>query len=511
MTKSSIFLGLSLSLLAVIITFLPLLTFGRQSTFFSLDPDAMYVGNIISFFKNQRIYYIDHPGTPSIIILASSLLSLKGYARFIAHEPFYNWIINHPNDLYSYLRIFQGLISFGALFLYLAIIYLATKSLASLIFAWTALFSFSFFPYIFLIISAEATNFLIITVWLIFLSKLIKTNQSKYVIILSCVSGLALANRLTNLFVVCASLCVVAIIPKICIKEKIKTFFQCLGAIVVNFLIGTWAIKHRYPDLFSWVSRLANTSGVHGEGNTAIFDPNYYFQSMTSIFHQETTPVLIIGLLILLILHRTVIAKQYITLQIPFVSLVLLLGSVIFAKYPLTHYHLGHYYIFIFLISLVLAKYYRHLVIPISLFLLFTNLPKNVGSFYKEVSSLMSESSILERFVTQHPPRKGTVWEWGLTGDFALLWGRDWSGESYSQELRQIKPNLFSLQKGYRQLAVGRYKYQDLFETCWDQLYIQNESLGNLLKMYHDKSFSIQLIPNTKHSLVISSHCLTPP
>lgn len=508
MTKKSIFLGLLLSLLAVIITFLPLLSFGRQSTFFSLDPDAMYVGNIISFFRNQKIYYIDHPGTPSIIILAAGLLPLKGYVQFIVHEPFYNWIINHPNDLYFYLRIFQGLISFGALFLYLAIVYLATKSLVSQIFAWIALFSFSFFPYIFLVISAEATNFMIISIWLVFLLKLIKTNQSKYAIILSFISGLALANRLTNLFVVFASLSVITIIPKKNIKEKTKTFFYCLTTIVASFLVGTWAVKNRYVDLFSWVSRLATTSEIHGEGNTAIFDPNYYLQSTTSIFHQETTPILIIGLLILLILHRTVIAKHHIPLLVPFVSIVLLLGSIIFAKYPLTHYQLGHYYVFIFLISLVLAKYYRHLIIPISLFLLFTTLPKNIGSFYKEVISLMSESSILEKFVIHHPPQRGTVWEWGLTGDFAILWGRDWSGDSYDQELRQIKPNLFSLQKDYKQISISRYKNQELFETCWDQLYIQKESLNNLLKTYPDKLFSIYSVPNTKHALVTSSHCL---
>jgi hypothetical protein len=187
MTKRSFFLSFLLASIAVVIAVSPLATRGRQVSFFSLDPDAMYVGNALSYFKDQKIYYIDHPGTPAIILLAITLVPLKIYAQFTSHQQFTFWAIEHQDILYFYLRITQGMIASGALFIYLSVIYKATKSLLAQVVAWSALFSFSFFPYLFSIISGEATNFLIISIWLIFLNFLVQTNQSKYVVVLSFV------------------------------------------------------------------------------------------------------------------------------------------------------------------------------------------------------------------------------------------------------------------------------------------------------------------------------------
>lgn len=510
MTKKSFFLSFFLASIAFTITVSPLKINGRQASFFSLDPDAMYVGNVLSYFKDQKIFYIDHPGTPAIILLSFAIVPLKIYAHLTSHQQFIYWVIEHPDILYFYLRIAQGVVASSALFIYLSVIYKVTKSLSAQVVAWAAIFSFSFFPYLFSIISGEATNFLIISIWLIFLTFLVQTNQPKYTVILSFISGLALANRLTNLFIVLTSLGLIVVVPKISVVKKLKVFFQCLFVAVISFFIGTWPIRHRYGDLFAWIKRLAVTSKIHGGGNITFFEPSTYGQSALSLISREFYPSLLLGLFIILLLYQILVKKRRIHSFVLFILTILTLGTLVFAKYPLTHYQLSHYLIFIYLISILLSQYYRHLILPISFFLLFIVVPKTIESYNKEIGMLINDSLTLNRFVSQHPPQVGTVWEWGLTRDFALLWGRDWSTGSYDQEFNHVKTNLYALQKGFLQASVNRYKTQNLFDLCWDHLYIQNQSLVIFLDIYPNKKLSVYSIPDTKHSLITSSHCLTP-
>lgn len=510
MTRRPFIFTLFVASLTFVISISPLLAHGQEAAFFSLDPDTMYVGNILSYVKNQQIYYIDHPGTPAIRLLSVTLIPLRIYARLVVRQPFIYWSIEHPDILYYYLRIAQAVIAASALFVYLVVIYRATRSLLAQIFAWLALFSFSFFPHLFSVISGEATNFLIVSIWLVFLSALIRTSQPKYIIILSFLAGLAVANRLTNLFIVLTSFSLVFTLTKITITKKIGTIVCSLIVGSTGFFIGSWTIRHRYQDLFWWVRRLATTSETHGGGTTTLFDLNTYSQALISVLHREIWPSLILGLLAVLLTHWILIKKRQIHPAFLITLIILTLGSLVFAKYPLTHYQLGHYFVFVFLASVLLGRHYRSLIFPIGLLLLSITVPQNIKAYYKEVDSLMAKSLILERFVSQHPPQKGVVWEWGLTGDFALLWGRDWSAGSYDQELKQARPNLFSLQRGFRQAAISRFGNRDLFTLCWDQLFIQNQSLPSFLEIYQDKPLIVTPIPNTKHSLVTSSHCRTP-
>ena len=119
----SLRLTLLFTLLTFFLSIFPILANIPGSAFFAIDPDAMYMGNALSFIKSHQIAYLDHPGTPSILSIVLFLFPLQIISKFIYHQNSIIWIYSHLSSVYIYIRIMQALMSSLAIFLLLRLVF----------------------------------------------------------------------------------------------------------------------------------------------------------------------------------------------------------------------------------------------------------------------------------------------------------------------------------------------------------------------------------------------------
>ena len=155
------------------------------------------------------------------------------------------------------------------------------------------------------------------------------------------------------------------------------------------------------------------------------------------------------------------------------------LGVAVFLKYPLVHYQLLQYTALLFVASYLLSRIFNPILIIIIGILAISSL--NTATRYLKFNLEQMDRSInLENFIIKNPPKKGTVWEFGMTEDYTLMHIRDWSGIPFANFLEQERPTLFNLTTDMSKVITGYGKYEDLFNVCWDQLYIQGTEIKKL-------------------------------
>lgn len=497
------------SLFTFFVTAYPVTKSDPSATFYTIDPDVHYLSNSFLYIKTGQIQYNGHPGTPTIILHSYTLFPLRIYAKLIAKIPFSLWVFQNAEFVYHYIRIFQSLLLSVSVGIFLLSISKMTKSTASIIFAWMALFVYSTMPQTGSSIVPETTSFFIISVWfLIFSSSIKKVFQLSTQTILLIISGVALANKFTNVTLVFVVLTLVLLTPKLKLKNRIINLLKSVFLTVLTFVISTWPIRATYPNVFRWVSILASTAGTHGSGKKTIFDTSSYLTSVNSLVHNEIWPISIMFLTILVLIfllttHRIKIRNPIVTL-----AFIAFTGTVVFAKYPLSHYQLVNYVSIIFVASFVLSYLPNLLVITLPLLLLPMVLI-NLTNYYQSVFQAMSKTIQFEKYIIDHPSKKGTLWEWGRTKDFSYLWSRDWASGMFDEELKKYRPNLLAITSDLEQIKVDNRHLVNVFDVCWDKFYIQQAVAPLFLKKYNDRQFKYTPIPNTDNMAVIeSNHCV---
>lgn len=498
-----------LGTLAFILVMLPLIKNSFNGVFYIVDPDAVYVGNAVSYIKVGQISYVDHPGTPSIQMLSLALAPVRLYSKYVKNQTFLTTVVGHYKFIFTYLRLFQSLLMSVGLLILLYSIRSFTKSDGAVFFGWAYLLSFSAFPYFGLSISAEAFNILILCIWSAALLAFAKYKSPIILVFLCFTAGVALSNRLTNFFTVFATL---GLTNYLILSNTHKIRNLLINSLVVacGFVAGTMPISSKYSVLFGWIIRLATTPKLHG-GGQGFFDASLYINSITTVLNSNPE-ILFFGAIGALIMLIICIKEKLISIEM-FLMATAVMGVIIFSKYPLTHYQTANIFMMMVSIVIFLNKHkgiFKYSIL--SLILLIFVVPKNINSYYLNIEQAMIESSAIDKKASEmHENGKATIWEWSVSRDFSLLWGNSWTGNSYQPELTTVRPDIY-------QLSTDMHSYKDhngqdkpLFDMCWRNLFIQTSELNRFLSLNAVRAFSIRKIANTRMSIVTSNHCATTP
>lgn len=487
---------------------IPVINGGLKGVFFSIDADTHYIGNSLSFIKMNQIQYTNHPATPSILLYAYLLTPLRLVSKFIYNTNFILWSVQHLDLIYFYLRIFQSIIFGGGIILLLASVYQITKSIKTIIFSYSALFSFQFFPYLGVCIRSETTSFVIISLWLIIFTRFIRFKSIKYIPLLSIVSALAVANKFTNIFYFIASISLVTTIAKIGIKKKLYLFFSQLIIGVMTFFVFTWPIRTKYYLVFNLVRDLFTHTDLMGYGKLAIFDLSSYTNSVISQVKQEFWASIIFIIVLITFIYRYFIRKYKIDPAITIAAGIISFGIFVFAKYPWSYYQTSNFLMVVFIGSIIFSRMPKFLSWLVIIFLTFITI-SNFRTYFYRISNFITQTTYLEKYITEHPAKIATIWEWGKAKDFALLWGNSWSGGSYSDELKKIRPDLLFDIDYYTKNTPHYNDKTGVFSVCWDKLYSRKDYAVDFIKKYPEYKLDYNEIPGTENMVVIESkHCM---
>lgn len=475
----------------------PILIHGTEGIFFSLDPDAHYIGNVISYIKSNQISYINHPATPTIMIYVIALTPLRFYTKLVLHTNFINWFILHSEVVYLYLRILESILFGLGLFIFSLSVYRITRSLVRSVFSIFSLFTFGFFTDIVLHIRSETTSFLIISIWLFIFVSFIYAKKLSQNFLLIIISSLAIANKFTNIFYFIAALSLIPAIKGISRLKKIFILFIDIFLGFISFLFFTWPIRQKYPQIIQYIFNLFPQSGVIIGNNNALFDIKIYFHNMILLFQQEFWSTIIVILTFVLItdfFHKKMDKNRL----IPSFAYIIFAGILIFVRYPLSYYQLTHFVGLIFVLH-ILLRHYNKLSLFFFLIVFFVSI-KSFIDYYPQISNSMNQSKNLDDYVSEHPSQKGTIWERGDTKDFALLWGNSWSGSSYSEDLAKLRPDLL-FEIYFQQNYIGDKR--DIFKICWDKFYMKKSYFNTFINKYKDYNFTYSEIPKTENMYVV--------
>lgn len=502
-SRSKLVIILTLSLLSSFLSIFPILSAGLKGVFYSFEPDIVYVSNAIFYNYTGLIRYIDHPGTVVIRLISLTIYPIRFYTKFFTEYDFITWTIYNQSVFYLYLRIFQSLILALAVVVYLLAIYKATKSLIVIVFAWLGLYMFKEFP-IFLgaTIAPEAVNFLVIAIWLYVFASFIHKPIRLWGYALVVLSSLALACKFTSLFYLPMTMIVLYPKKNRLTENLIHNVILVTVLYFVVFIISTWPIRDQYLGMLGWIFKLVSHTNIHGNGSTSLFNINTYSQSLYSLYNLETSAVyLIFGTIATMLFLGTRGIEQK-DRYVYAIFVVALLGSFVFAKFPLAHYQLPNYATLVFVASYIFSKLTFYLRVGIVILILLV-LPANIRWYLDNINREISNIVNLENYLIANPSSKATVWEWARAKDYTILHSRDWIGHIYAQKLQTAMPNSYSLDYSNLDTAIApngtRIKLEDL---CWDKLYIQEASLPALRnKNPYISQYNARPIPNTTNKM----------
>ena len=484
-----------LSVITAFISFFPLLI-NPKNPFFDVDPEVMYISNAVANSDHHKFPFMGHPGTPYVLALSLSYAPLKFYAVHVSHQPFVEWYLANISSVFYYSRLIAALIFTLGLFTLLWGIKKSTGSSWLTFLFWLLLFQLPDMLQYGMRVMPETPTLLLVGIWLLLFFRFLKKPSTNIAVIMTFLSAYSVGLKYTNLGILTLSFCLGLYL------EYTRSGFSCLLrrafclliAGTAGYLAATWAIKSSYLVQLQWIYDLANHSDFYGSGNQTLFEWVVYRSSLLYNLNGLKLPIILFTFTLGVVNLKTSSEKlNRRLLQITFANI--LIFFFLFAKFPKLHYQLPHLLI---TLALFTNQMKRNLLITLPLAaLLLWNLPKTVNTYWKVTDHIKKVQS-LQVFIDQNPPKILTLWEWGYSRDFALLWGYWWSGEYYRSQLNKIYPHLG---------LDARFEHALELPFCWDQFYVQNVSLQQFKLLNQGSGFRYQDIYDTGMTLVSSNHC----
>lgn len=392
--------------------------------------------------------------------------------------------------------------------IYLSAILYAYKSRLLIIFSWVGVLSFSFLPYLGSSILPETTSFLLVSIWLSIFTRFSKIPQLKSLVFLSFIAGVATGNKLINAFLIIASTCLSLSIINQTYKQKTKALALSLIGSILGFVWLTWPVRSSYLSLFTWATKLFVSSDVHAQGKSTIINPSLYLQSIQSFISTNPLPLLLIFSLLAITTLTVFIKKEKILSPFAITSLVTLGCIAVFFKYTLSYYQLMPYIVVVHLIASRLSNYKPLVFVSILIFVLY-GLTPSIKNYLRDTSQAMKQAATLTEFVDNHSSNSTTVWEWGSSRQFALLWGQPYGQAFPPRMVAEISPPFYQIKDNFKKLTQDGIINYEVFSICWQHLYLQQSSLLTFFNQFPDRLFTTVLIPGTNPpmALVESEHC----
>jgi len=508
------------NLLIIVLTLLtllfvsPIINYGTIGVFYNMDPEMALIGNALSFTKEGVIHYWDHPGTPSILLIWASYIPLRFFTKFVEHTNFITWAFNNISILYYYTRLVYVAVFISSVSLFLLAVSKTAKKTIPVIFAWVSLFTFSFTLRLGGTVLSETLSFFLLSVWLITFSKYITRQTKERIFLLSFLAGLAVANKYNSFPVFVISLLLPLFTIKLKKLEVIKTFTFSGIIGMSSFILGTWYIKRQYLYLFKRLMMIFFQSGsAHGNGTSSFVNPASYGHSIINFYNSNTVPSLIF--IFTMILFSVFVlwkksSRKAIDKAMIIYYFVVFASTLFIAKYSMSYYQFPNFVLLVFGASYLLSKFSNKAALLICLLVIpFSHNSIKLSRNYL-INSIES-SAYLEEYIEQNSTKYPTLWDYGPSKDFALLWLRDWSRGVFAEELILKRPDLLELKSDYETVAVNYYDYKKAFDVCWDKLYIREERGEVFLEKYSDRDLDFEPIGNTRIMKISSDHCATKP
>lgn len=330
---------LLLTVTAFLILGSPLFISGIQkTTFYGIDPDIVYLTNALLYTKYNIISYIDHPGTPTILLLSYLFIPLRILAKFALHKDFIQWSFDNYSFLTYYIRIFMLITFSTALYMFIRLVRSFARHIIYIILSFLLFFSFTGATLAISIVPENISLFLSV-IWLSIFYKFSKKPAYLLSVLLTVISGIAFANKFTNLFLVISSILMPLYLSNTKLVGRI-IFSLCNTAIaVLFFLFGIFPIINRLGSLIHWSDQLFSHTDQYGTGMDSIFNWGQYYLSITSLI--STHPLTFVFILITIFLSVYLLLNKKISIKDPTVVLlgIAIAGVLIFSKYPQIHYN----------------------------------------------------------------------------------------------------------------------------------------------------------------------------
>ena len=493
---------------------LPILRLGTYGVFYNIDPEMALIGNALSLIKDGMVHYGDHPGTPSIVMISLSYFPIRIYTKFVEHINFITWSFDNLKVLFLYTRIFYLAIFSIGIYIFLSAINRFSKNIFVPIFSWLLLFTFGFTPRLIGTVLTESLTFLLISIWLFIFTFYIKRPTKGKGVLMSFVAGLAIANKYNSFPILLTTLICSLFLGKRNLMNKFKSLILSGGIGLFGFVVGTWEIRSSYLPLLKQVMKVLFQSGsAHGNGESAFFDAGLYKNAIMIVSSAEKTPFLVFVGVSLIIFFIFVLGKK---LKIKFdqpiyyIFAATFFSTLFIAKYPVPYYQFPNFILVTFIASYLVSKLPKSFVLLSCLLIMLIPI-RNISAYNSYLKSAMDNSIYLEEYILTHKTNKATLWDYGMSEDFMRIWIRGWSQGVYSKELKEKRPDLLELKSDYKTVYLDFENSKDVFDVCWDKLYIRESRATVFLDLYKTKKFKSVVIGNTGIWEVMSSHCITKP
>lgn len=466
-------------LLIIFIITIPLILAGKNSAFMEIDPDAVYVANSLSYIKFGNISYHDHPGILSIFLMAIYLVPL----RIITKGDFMKFVFDHLTDVFLYIRIFQSLLFVAGLSIYTLAFKRINNQIYTVLLALLMILSFTPNYYLGIAISSETLGFFIGTCWICIFSTYLKNKSDENILyFLAFLSGLTFANRATYI-VYPISFLSILIYKRY--RIKISLFVMFLG-----FVLGILPSIDKILIIIKRVLFFASSTGVHGSGTGFVINLGDYYNSVLIYLQRDFGLIcaLLLSVLIVLFFKKKIDYEAY---AFGFVAIIL---TILFMKFPLAHYQIANYQALIFFVIYSVTRISSRIFIPLLIVYLFLGYTYTLN-YYKEVRKDLGQISNQNLFIKNNPAQIGKVWNWARTEDFTKLWINEAGSGIFQDYISESKPFIY------------QYSDKNIFDKCWDQLYIQGTELDSFKSSYSEKVEIVKIEGSQNLYLVKSDHC----
>lgn len=389
--KNNKFLFILILITSIVCGF-PLLIYGLKTTFFlSIDPDIVYITNSLLYTKYAIISYVDHPGTPSIMFLYYLFFPFRFFAKYFLHIGFIQWSFDNFGFLTYFCRFSELVVFCSSIFLFLKSVMVYTKSKLLIVFAWISILVFLGFDWGIRVVPENQTFFLT-AVWLWVFTKFIKSRKYILNIILVILSGFVVANKLTGIFLAICSVTLFLFERRLKLDQKFFKLETNIVLFLASFYLGILPAVRHLTYIQNWTKSLFEHSGIHGTGALSVFDWQIYSTSVIFLITNHPFIFTYIGLTAIFAIWLLIKKKIHFNDPILCVFFITLMGTIIFAKYPVIHYFFVNSILIVFcstyFLTKISQKFTKYIVALLAMVIVI-----NFASYVKSVSNQLVNHS----------------------------------------------------------------------------------------------------------------------
>lgn len=495
-TKPFLF-ALLIAMASLIIGVLPYLSRSVNSLFFNMDPDPMYIGNALQLLQTGRVFFMDHPGTPLISLIAFSYLPIKIYVDFFLHiSNFAVYFFQHLDFVYLYTRTLMLGVYFIGIFLFHFVLYKKYKSILVNIFFGSMLFLDPMHIGMYWGITPEVLAFTLTATWFYLINKYDETNNVKFILIGSFLTGVIFATKMSFLFVTPATFLYLYFKYGGNLKGltgKGILFLRSAVFAATGFLLGIFPLWYKLREVVSYISSYFFHTGKMGGGEVGLLSLGVFRNSLLGMF---THPLILI-IFLLFVFQAINLLKKEVLVKSVLISGTL--GLFAFMKYTDFHYQTANILLAVLAASVIFAKLpvvYKSVILAILLVFFADSVQQN----FKARRQIVSESYYLQNFLDSKKVPGKIVWEYARARDYSALRSVEWSGFSLLEDFNTAFPNTLYLD--WRDLSkIAAFPYKPgtpLNSVCWKILVLQGQSWDNFIRAQKDPAMYIKEdIPGT--------------